>query len=247
MQYNPEKKDYEVVRKNSEPRSLPKQYTPLKVADNREYSDQFSTEIKPQQREKLKTEDDWNNHYFQSMTTSKSPLDSNNLYSNSNISKHRSKHHHRHRSKEMDNILPDENRSHHHTHHRHHHHHSPSQSQQHHHHHHLLYSPSKEYENTEFQVIDASFKESEQTPYFQPTENSLDSTPPAIYNQNSYLPPITRDYHYYRPITTTDYYSTPTLNYDWKEPIKSPKIYKADKKTNFYDRYLNNAITKKLT
>jgi hypothetical protein len=156
----------------------------------------------------------------------------------------------------MNNIVPNENKNHHHTHH-HHHHHSPSQSQ--HHHHHLRYSPSKEYENSEFQVIDASFKKTERTSYFQPRQNSFHSPPPAIYNQNSfhspppviynqnsYLPPITRDNYYYRPIPT-NYYSTSTLSHDWKEPIKSPKMYKPDKQTNFYDRYLNNVITKKIT
>jgi len=279
--YNSDKKRYEPVRKDSlstfrenyEQRSSLQQYTPLKDAHYKERSDQFNTQIESRQRDKLKTENDWNEHYIQSTIMSKSPQDSNNLSSTSTTSKHRSKHHHHHHhhhhSKKRHNVVPHENEKHHHHHHHQHsppqsqhhhhspqsqhHHHSPPQSQHHHHsppqsqpqqhhHHHHLYSPSKEYVDTEFQVIDASFKNSERTPYFRPTENpSL--PPPAIYNQSSYLPPITHDYSY-KP-NPPDYYNSQTFNYDRKDSLKSPEIYKPDKQTNFYDRYLNNVIKKK--
>jgi hypothetical protein len=245
MPYNPDKKPYETVQK--ETLLPPKQYVPLKGVNNGERSDQPTGQIRLPQREKLKTENDWNNHYIQSVTMDKSSQDANNLNGISNTSKHH--HHHHHHSKTMHNILPNENKNHRHIHH---HHSSPPQlSQPHHHHHHHL--PSKEYVDNEFQVIDASFKKSERTPYFQQTSNSFHLPPPAIYDQNSYLPPITHDYYYrlnpsdyyYKPIPTD--YTTQTFNKDRKEPIKSPKIHRADQQTNFYDRYLNNIITKKIT
>jgi hypothetical protein len=259
MQYNPDKKNYEWVWKDSLPkyhensnqqRTSPKQYTSLNDVYHDERSNQPSRTIGSRSNGKLKTENDWHNHYIQSMTTNKLPQDSNT-----------SKHHH---SKKMRSISPGENNNHQHSHssssHSHHHHHH----HRHHHHHH--HHQSKEYANTEFQVHDASFKKSERTPFFQQTPNSFQSSPnsfqtsptsfqtspnsfqsspPAIYNQSSYLPPISRDHHYRS--NPVDYFSTPTLDKDWRNSLKSPKINKPNSQTDFYDRYLNNVIIKKLT
>ncbi|CAF2958450.1 unnamed protein product [Rotaria sp. Silwood2] len=175
------------------------------------------------------------------------------------------RHHHVHRHRHHHHHSPTQSQQHHHHHHHsptqsrqhhhhRHHHHSPTQSQQqqhhhsHHHHHHRHshdhFSPSKEYVDCEFQVVDASFNKSERTPYFQRTETPPHSPPPVIYNQPSYLPPITSDYH--SGPNSTDYYSIHTLSKDWRDSIKSPQIYKADPQTTFYDRYLNSVIDKKL-
>jgi hypothetical protein len=149
-------------------------------------------------------------------------------------------------SKSLNNNSPNENKKHHH----HHHHHNPSRLHHHHHHqhHHHIHQhspPIKEFVDTEFRVIDASFKKNERSSYFQEKQNPTHSPPPALYHQNSFLPPITRDY-YHRP-SLNDYYGTQTFHRDWKSSIDSPKIYKADPQTNFYERYLNNVIDKRLT
>lgn len=117
--------------------------------------------------------------------------------------------------------------------------HGHSRSKSHHHHRHQ--QQPNEYVDKEFRVADASFKKSERSPFFQPTENSFQTSPPAIYNQSSYLPPIS-PYYYYRPVLM-GYYGSPTLIED--ERMKSPKIYKPNPRSNFYDRYLNTVITKK--
>jgi hypothetical protein len=90
-------------------------------------------------------------------------------------------------------------------------------------------------------VRDQSFKKSERTPFFQPTTNSFPSSPPAIYNQSSYLPPIL-----YEKPNLLEHSSTQAFRRDWETPSISPKVHKPDSRTNFYDRYLNNVITKKL-
>jgi hypothetical protein len=223
LQYNPDKKCYEWVRKDLK-QSSPEQYTSLNDVHRDEHSNQPNGITRSHSHGKLKTENDWSNHYIQSTTTNKLLEDS-----------HTSKHPH---SKKMRHISPDENNNHqhsshslsphHHHHHRHHH--------RHHHHDHHHHHQSKEY-----QVRDTSFKKSERTPFFQPTSDSFPSSPPAIYNQSSYLPPILYD----RP-NVVDHSSTQTFDNDWKSPPKSPKIHKRDSQTNFYDRYLNNVIIKRI-
>ncbi|CAF1356674.1 unnamed protein product [Rotaria sordida] len=278
MKNNPDQQRYEPVPKVSsssppvshenykQQKSLPKQHTLLDDADNIERLNRPSKQRSSQQHQKLKTENDRNDHSVQSMTE-KPSQDSNNLPITFDASAHRPKHH----SKTINDGSTGENKKHSHVHHHrrhHHHHHSPTQSQQphhhhhhhhhspiqsqqqhphrhhHHHHNHHYMSPSKEYIDSEFQVIDASFKKSERTPYFQRTEDSSHSPPPAIYNQNSYLPPITSNYN--SGSNLTDYYSIHTLSKDWRDSIKPPQIYKADPQTKFYDRYLNSVIDKKL-
>ncbi|CAF3487925.1 unnamed protein product [Rotaria sp. Silwood1] len=213
-----------------EQRSPPKQNTSLEDANNIERLDRPIRQRSSQHRHKPTSENNLNDYSVTSMT--EKPLrDSNNLTVPSDASVHRSKH----RSKKKSNDSTDENKTHHHSHHHHHHHHSPvlSQQQHHHHHHHSPtqsqqhhhqhhhrhnhhhhthphFSPSKEYVDTEFQVIDASFAKSERTPFFQGTENSFHSPPPSIYNQSSYLPPITSDHH--NGSNSTDYHTIHTLS-----------------------------------
>ena len=123
-------------------------------------------------------------------------------------------------------------RSKHHHHHHHHHHHQPREE----------HPQTNEYIDTEFRVADISFKRPERTPFFQPNRNSFQASPPAIYNQASFLPPVLPHY-YYRPIPI-DYYYTPVLAPDERNAIKSPRIYRANPRADFYDRYLNTVITK---
>ncbi|CAF2078596.1 unnamed protein product [Rotaria magnacalcarata] len=171
----------------------------------------------------------------------------------------------KHRNKNVNDEFTNEDKRHHHHHHRRHHHHhrhhTPSESQEqnqqqssvqveqqpsqhhHHHHHHHNYSVSsaKEYVDQEFRVIDDSFKKSERTTYFQGIRN-----PPIINSQNSYLPSILPRENL-SGSKSTDFYTKYTLSKDWRDSIKSPRIYKTDPQTKFYDRYFNSVIEKKLT
>ena len=114
---------------------------------------------------------------------------------------------------------------------------SKDPSKHHHHHHHHHHSPGhqqpNEFVDKEFRVADVSFKRSDRSPFFQPIKNSFPVSPPtSIYNQASYLPPIT-PYYYYRPIPVDYYVASAT-----------PTVYKPNPRTDFYDRYLNRIITK---
>ncbi|CAF1289725.1 unnamed protein product [Rotaria magnacalcarata] len=111
----------------------------------------------------------------------------------------------------------------------------------HHHHHNYFVSSAKEYVDQEFRVVDDSFKKSERTTYFQGIGN-----PPMINNQNSYLPSILSRENV-SGSKSTDFYTKSTLSKDWRDSIKSPRIYKADPQMKFYYRYFNSAIEKKLT
>ena len=96
------------------------------------------------------------------------------------------------------------------------------------------------YENSEFNVIDDSYKRSERSPFILGSRQPYRLPPPAVYNQSAYLPPINPyPMNYYPP---TLYY-----NRDWKENRPEPQVYKPDAQTRFYDRYLNNVIEKRLT
>lgn len=108
----------------------------------------------------------------------------------------------------------------------------PSKHHHHHHHHSPGHQQPNEFVDKEFRVADVSFKRSHRSPFFQPIKNSFPASPPAIYNQASYLPPIT-PYYYYRPIPV-DYYITSA----------TPTIYQPNPRTDFYDRYLNRVIAK---
>ncbi|CAF3289306.1 unnamed protein product [Rotaria socialis] len=81
----------------------------------------------------------------------------------------------------------------------------------------------------------------ERTTYFEGIGN-----PPIISNQNSYLPSILPRENL-SGSKSTDSYTKFTLSKDWRDSIKSPRIYKADPQTKLYDRYFNNVIEKKLT
>ncbi|CAF3492087.1 unnamed protein product [Rotaria socialis] len=102
-------------------------------------------------------------------------------------------------------------------------------------------SHPKQYVDQEFRAIDNSFKKLERTTYFEGIGN-----PPIISNQNSYLPSILPRENL-SGSKSTDSYTKFTLSKDWRDSIKSPRIYKADPQTKLYDRYFNNVIEKKLT
>ena len=216
LQYNSEKKCYEWVQKDAK-RPVPEHYTSL----NDIHSNQANG--KPQ------TENEWHEHYLQSLTNN-NRLSANDPRTSKHHHHHR--HHHHHHSKktrqdENDKRSPqsaDPPPNHQHRHHHHHHH----------HHHH-------EFHSQEFQVRDHSFKKSERAPFFQPAPDSFPSSPPAIYNQSSLLPPLPHERPY-----VLNYSSTQTFKRDWETPSISPRVHRRDSQSNFYDRYLNNVITKKV-
>jgi hypothetical protein len=197
------------------------QYVSLKDPDNGDYSDPSNKRTRFPERSKLKTE---NNQQMTSKSLEDSKTSNNSFSDESKKHLHHHHHHHHHSTPQ-----PQLQKHHHHHHHGHH------------HHNHHLTSPVKQYVDSEFKVIDASFKKTQRSPYFQEKQKPTHPPPPTIYNQNSFLPPIARDY---RSVSLNDYYGTQTFSRDW---IKSPKIYKTNPRTNFYDRYLNNVIDKRLT
>ncbi|UJR08465.1 hypothetical protein I4U23_012734 [Adineta vaga] len=103
---------------------------------------------------------------------------------------------------------------------------------------------SKDLDGSGFKVVDASFRTGNGRNPMKGSLNRYDRAPPSIYNQGSYLPPITRDYHD-RP-HPSDYYGTQALTNDWKTLSYEPRMYKTNAQTKFYDRYLNNVIDKRL-
>ena len=261
-QHNPQTQHYETAQKISstsyknygEQNTSPRQYIPLKDTSNMESTDQSTSQISSQQRNKLQTERDWNEHYVQSFTN-KSPQNSNYPIIPSKTPIRRSKHSKNTNSHSTDESIMNHHHHHHHRHHNHHrhhrhhhhHHHSPPQSEQQQHYYHQThhdYLLSKEYVDSTFQVVDASFKKSERTPYFQHSDNPPSLPPPAIYNQNSYLPPLM--VNNYNRLDLTNAYGIRRLSKDWRDSLKLPETYKTDSQTKFYDRYLNNVIDKKL-
>ncbi|CAF3446403.1 unnamed protein product [Rotaria socialis] len=116
-----------------------------------------------------------------------------------------------------------------------------NEDKRHHHQHNYSVSSAKQYVDQEFRAIDNSFKKLERTTYFEGIGN-----PPIISNQNSYLPSILPRENL-SGSKSTDSYTKFTLSKDWRDSIKSPRIYKADPQTKLYDRYFNNVIEKKLT
>ncbi|CAF0868047.1 unnamed protein product [Adineta ricciae] len=104
------------------------------------------------------------------------------------------------------------------------------------------YISSKDMTGTGFRVTDASGRTGNGNALVQ--EYSRGRGPPSIYNQSSFLPPISRDY-LDRP-HPMDYYGTQALTNDWKTLSYAPLVYKSNARTKFYDRYLSNVIDKRL-
>jgi len=255
---------------NQKQSSSPKQYIPLKDSDHDEHRIQPIKRTIPQQRRKLKTENDWTDNYMQSLSNGRQSQDSNSLIITSNSLTNRTKNRSKISNKNSGSSDIDENGKYRHQHHSpyyHHHqnqlqsHNSPSiPSQQTYHHHHNLQQhlhvrrrpPSGVYLGSEFQLVDVSFKKTDRSSYIQQTREPCPSPISPIYNQTSHLPPIIRDHHQHKTHTSrfpNEYYGTlarQTHSKDWEEPIDIPKIYKPDSQTRFYDRYLHNIVDKRL-
>jgi hypothetical protein len=239
-------------------RSTPKQHITSKDINNDEHREHPTKQTMAQQRRKLKAESEWTDRCMQTLS-GKSPQDSNGLIITSTTLTNRPKN----RSKIPDknsslNSDGDENVKHRHSYQQNqtHSHNPPSiPSQQNHHHHQHLHvrrrPPSGAYLGSEIQVVDVSFKKSERSTYYQQVRDPFYSPVPPVQHQSPHLPPIIRDHHHKTSTTRfpTEYYGTlarQAQTKDWEETLEIPKIYKSDLQTRFYDRYLNNAVDKRL-
>jgi hypothetical protein len=238
-------------------RSSPKPHISLKDSDPDEYRIQPSKRTISKRRN-LKIENDWTENHVQTIPNGRPVQDPNGLIITSNALGNRSKHRSKLPDKNATNSDMDENgkyRSHHHQ--------IPTQPQntpsipshQTHHHNHLHIRrrpPSGTYHTSDVHVVDVSFKKPDRSSNNQQVRDQFHSSIPTIANQTPRLPLIMRDHHQPKnqsPRFPVDYYGTlarQTHGKNWDESMNTPRVYKPDPQTRFYDRYLHNIVDKRL-
>ncbi|UJR37783.1 hypothetical protein I4U23_030475 [Adineta vaga] len=261
---------------NQQQQPTKKRYIPLKDVDNNEYREQQMTRKIIPERRKLTNDNEWTDHYLQSISNKQSQNLSNLLITSKPIanrtkpqSKNSDKHFFTSDMNDDDNYHPhtSSQQNHSQSHHRHHHHshHHPSipsennhvyyqthlqnhQDESHQQHIHIRRrSSSGAYVNSDVQVVDVLYDTTDQTHH--PPYTSV------LYNQTDYLPSITH-IHQQKGNTNrypSDYYGTLSRqlnNKTYQKSIRKTKNYKSDLHSRFTDHHhhhhLHNVIDKRL-
>ena len=214
-----------------------------------------------QQRRKTKNDHDWTDNYGQSVSNNRTSQDSNSLVITANAVARRQKN--RPKLSDKSSLITDLdelNRSRHHPQNHIRSHNSPSipshQTQHYHHHHHNpLHVRRRPPSGSEVHVVDVALRKQDRSSYLQPMRDQFHSPLSSITNQTLHLPSIVNDHHHhyqpkvYSPRFPTEYYGTlarQTHGKTWDESLDSPRIYKPDPQTRFYDRYLHTIADKRL-